>query len=120
MPSDFERIGGAPALTAVVDDFYRRVVADDQLAHYFTETSMPTLRRHQTLMLTKVLGGPDTYDGRPLDEAHAGMGIDDADYDRVGTHLTTCLAEAGVPEDILGRVADTLAAVRPAIVTAER
>ncbi|MGL5866430.1 MAG: group I truncated hemoglobin [Dermatophilaceae bacterium] len=120
MPSDYDRIGGAAALTAVVDEFYRRVLADDHLAPYFSETSMPALRRHQTLMLTTALGGPDTYAGRPLDEAHSGLGVDDADYDRVGAHLTTCLSEAGVPADILGRVADTLAAVRPAIVADER
>lgn len=117
MASDYERIGGGPAVSAVVDEFYRRLTADEQVAHYFDEVSLPTLKRHQTLMITTILGGPNQYDGRPLDEAHSPLGINDADYDRVGGHLMSCLQDAGVPEDIRGRVGDALSQVRGFIVT---
>lgn len=117
MDSDYTRVGGTPALVAVVDDFYRRVVADPRLAGYFTGVDMPTLRRHQTLMLTRVLGGPDAYHGRPLGEAHAGLGVDDADFDRVVGHLTAALVDAGVPGDVLGRVSEVLEAARAEVVT---
>jgi hemoglobin len=117
MASDYERIGGGPAVSAVVDEFYRRLTADEQVSHYFDDVSLPTLKRHQTLMIATILGGPDVYDGRPLDEAHAPLGISDSDYDRVGTHLMACLQDAGVPDDIQGRVGDALGQVRGSIVT---
>jgi hemoglobin len=36
MTSIYEQIGGAEALETVVDDFYDRVLADDELAGFFT------------------------------------------------------------------------------------
>lgn len=117
MSTDYDRIGGGPAVGAVVDELYRRLTADEQVSHYFDDVSLPTLKRHQTLMITNILGGPDRYDGRPLDAAHAPLSISDADYDRVGTHLIACLQDAGVPDDIQGRVGAALGQVRGSIVT---
>jgi hemoglobin len=116
MASDYERIGGAPALTSVVDELYVRLTADSLVGHYFESIDLPAQKRHMVLMLTKVLGGPDTYEGRPLDVAHQPLGISDADYDRVGGHLMAIIGEAGVPDDIQGRVVETLGAVRPQVV----
>ena len=116
MASDYERIGGGPAVSAVVDEFYQRLTADDQVGHYFQEVSLPTLKRHQVLMITTILGGPNQYDGRPLDEAHKPLGITDSDYQRVGSHLMSCLQDAGVPDDIQGRVGVALGQVRDSIV----
>jgi hemoglobin len=117
MASDYERIGGGAAVSAVVDEFYRRLTADEQVSHYFADVSLPALKRHQALMITTILGGPNQYDGRPLDEAHSPLGITETDYQRVGTHLMSCLADAGVPEDVQGRVGDALGQVRDSIVT---
>ena len=118
MASDYEQIGGGPAVSAVVDEFYRRLTADDQVSHFFDGVSLPELKRHQVLMITKILGGPDGYDGRPLDEAHAPLGITEADYERVGSHLMSTLDDAGVPEDIQGRVRVALGQVEDSIVSA--
>jgi hemoglobin len=117
MSSDYERIGGGPAVTAVVDTLYARLTVDPQVGHYFEDISLPTQKRHMILMLTKVLGGPDTYAGRPLDEAHQPLGISDPDYDRVGETLMGILGEVGVPDDIQGRVVEVLGAVRPQVVS---
>jgi len=117
MASDFERIGGTPAVTAVVDELYVRLTADPLVGHYFENIDLPRQKRHMVLMLTKVLGGPDTYEGRALDEAHQPLDISDADYDRVGEHLMAILGEAGAPEDIQGRVVEVLGAVRPQVVS---
>ncbi|HMI33836.1 MAG TPA: group 1 truncated hemoglobin [Propionibacteriaceae bacterium] len=67
--SDYEIIGGGSAVSAVVNDFYGRVLGDSQLAPYFEEVDLARLKRHQVLLVTKLLGGPDNYTGRPLDEA---------------------------------------------------
>ena len=115
--SHYERIGGAPAVTAVVDELYVRLTADDRVGHYFTEVDLPSQKRHMVLMLTKVLGGPDTYRGRALDEAHQPLGISHGDYDRVGETLMGILGEVGVPDDIQQDVGEVLGAVRPQVVS---
>jgi hemoglobin len=118
--SPFVAVGGAAAVSAVVDEFYRRLLDDPATAGYFAgmmDDGMARLKRHQVLLLTKVLGGPDRYDGRDLGVAHADLVITDAAYQRVSLYLLTVLHDFKVPMDVL-QVADaTLRAVRPAIVT---
>ena len=114
--SDYEVFGGGPAVSAVVNDFYERVLGDPQLAPYFEGVDMSRLKRHQVLLVTKVLGGPDNYNGRPLDEAHAGLGIDSDDFNAVVGHLAGAMKDAGVPDDIIGRAGAAVAATEPAIV----
>jgi hemoglobin len=114
--SDYDAVGGGPAVSAVVNDFYDRVLADPQLAPYFEGVDMPRLKRHQALLITQVLGGPDNYDGRPLDEAHAGLGIDSDDFAAVAGHLVETMRDAGVPEDIIARAGAAVAATKSDIV----
>jgi hemoglobin len=116
--SDYEAVGGGPAVSAVVNDFYERVLADPQLAPYFDDVDIPTLKRHQVLLVTKVLGGPDNYTGRPLDEAHDGLGITPDDFAAVVGHLAAAMKAAGVPDDIIGRAGAAVAATEPDIVEA--
>ena len=114
--SDYEVIGGGPAVSAVVNDFYVRVLADPQLEPYFEGVDMARLKRHQVLLVTKVLCGPDNYNGRPLDEAHDGLGITSDDFAKVVGHLAAAMKEAGVPDDIIGRAGAAVVATEPDIV----
>jgi hemoglobin len=114
--SDYDAVGGGAAVSAVVNDFYRRVLADSQLAPYFEGVDMVRLKRHQALLVTQVLGGPENYTGRPLGEAHAGLGIDHDDFTAVVGHLASAMKDAGVPDDIIGRAGAAVAATESVIV----
>jgi hemoglobin len=85
--SDYERVGGGPAIRAVVDRFYELVLQDDRLVSFFTDSNMTQLKRHQVLLISQVLGGPANYDGRDLRQAHAGLRISRADFDVVVAYL---------------------------------
>ena len=43
----YEEIGGAPAVTAVVDAFYLRLIDDADLAPYFAGKDLARLKAHQ-------------------------------------------------------------------------
>jgi hemoglobin len=101
--SDYEIIGGGSAVSAVVNDFYGRVLGDSQLAPYFEEVDLARLKRHQVLLVTKLLGGPDNYTGRPLDEAHDGLGITHDDLAAVVSHFAAAMKAAGAADDIVLR-----------------
>lgn len=116
-PTPYAQIGGGAAVRAVVDDFYARVLADEALAPYFTSTEMTNLKRHQVQLVSTLLGGPVTYEGRELAAAHAGLGITTQDYGRVVTHLVGALTDAGVPDEIIASLGETLVAVEPDIVS---
>jgi hemoglobin len=108
--SIYEAIGGEPALVAVVDDFYDRVVGDPQLESFFAGVNMPKLKGRQVEFFAAALGGPDVYEGPSMRDAHLGRGITQADFDKVAYHLTGALAAAGVPAQTIGQIA---AAVTP-------
>ena len=114
--SDYDVVGGGPAVNAVVNDFYERVLSDPQLAPYFERVDLARLKRHQVLLISQVLGGPANYDGRPLDQAHAGLGISHDDLAAVVSHLVAAMREAKVPEDILLRTIAVVASTEPDIV----
>ena len=66
MATIYTQIGGHEALAAVVADFYDRVLADDELAGFFTGTNMAKLKGRQVEFFAAALGGPDPYTGAPI------------------------------------------------------
>jgi hemoglobin len=115
----YEQIGGAAVLAAAVDEFYLRVLGNAKLAAFFAQSSLDDLKEHQRAFLAMLLHGPDGYNGRSMREAHAGLRISDADFDRMVAHLTDSLAAAGVGDTLIGDVIGRVRALRPAIVGAE-
>jgi len=116
--SDYERIGGSPAVSQVVNRFYELVLADEQLVGFFSDVDMARLKRHQVLLISQVLGGPAQYDGEDLQQAHADLDISRDDFGRVVEHLVRALREAEVPGDIIDSVTDVLGGAESDIVTA--
>jgi hemoglobin len=116
--SDYEAVGGGPAIAAVVDLFYRLVLDDDRLRGYFDGVEMARLKRHQVALISQVMGGPVAYAGRDLRAAHQGMAISREDFGAVAVHLVTALTEAGVDPAIIDRVVTAIAGTEPDIVEA--
>ncbi len=116
--SDYERVGGGPAISIVVDRFYELILGDGRLASYFTDTDLRRLKRHQVLLISQVLGGPAEYDGRELRQAHARLDVRREDFRLVVGYLAQALTEAGVEDDIIARVGATLAATEADVVAA--
>jgi two-component system chemotaxis sensor kinase CheA len=76
---------------------------------------MDAQREKQKAFLTMVFGGPNSYTGRDLRSAHAGLvekGLDDSHFDAVAGHLQATLDELGVPVHLAGQVMDLAAGTR--------
>jgi hemoglobin len=115
----YEQIGGADALTAVVADFYDRVLADDELADFFAGVNMTRLKRLQVEFFTVALGGPqDAYTGAAMAEVHRGLEIGRHHFGLVAAHLSAALSDAGVPADTVTTIIGAIAPLEPDIVTA--
>ena len=106
-----------PRVSSVVTRFYDLVLADPQVAPFFTGVDMAALKRHQVLLISQVMGGPASYDGRDLKTAHARLGIGANDFAAVVAHLVTALQEASVPDEVIGRVGEALEATEADIVS---
>ena len=110
-PTIYDEIGGEPAVTAVVDGLYERLLADGDLMSYFEGRDMSRLKAHQRALVTVALGGTsEEYTGRMMHPAHAGVAITNEAFDKVLDHLAAVLTEAGAAA---GTTATILAILRP-------
>src|SRR5262250_3609425 len=100
----YEAIGGRPALSAAVDVFYGRLVADPVLGPFFPGGVGARHRAYVVTALGEALGGPERYRGPDLTGAHRGLGISDAHFDRAAGHLGATLDELGVPSHLADRI----------------
>jgi hemoglobin len=109
-PPLLRSLGGASGIRAAVELLYERLLADPEVAHFFTDIDMPRLKRHQVLLLSQLLGGRALYVGRELAEAHAMLGITSGQYRIVVTHLADVLARLGADgpsvQDVTGALDD--------------
>jgi hemoglobin len=115
--SIYEQLGEEVGIRTAVDEFYRRLLADPQVAHYFEGANLQRLKLHQTQLLSQVTGGPIQYEGRDLDTAHAPLEITGEDFDRVVEQLAGTLADLGVEQATIGQIGEALVAHRDEIVT---
>jgi hemoglobin len=115
MASLHDELGGAPAVSAAVEIFYRKMLMDDRVAHFFDDVDMERQVAKQQGFLTMVFGGPNHYTGKSMREGHRHLvarGLDDSHVDIVLEHLGDTLRELGVGEEKIAEVARLANSVR--------
>lgn len=111
----YEQLGGAAAVEAAVDIFYRKVLSDDSISSFFETVDMAAQRNKQKAFLTMVFGGPNQYSGKDMRSAHAHLvkqGLNDAHFDAVVGHLQATLQDLGVAAGLVDEVAAIAASTR--------
>jgi len=104
----YEKLGGAPAVEAAVDIFYRKVLMDDRISEFFEGVDMDRQASKQKAFLTMAFGGPHNYTGADMRRGHAHLvarGLNDSHFDAVVENLAQTLRELGVTDDLIGQVA---------------
>jgi len=102
MSSIYERVGGAPAIGAAVDQFYIRLLADPMIAPFFATVQMAHQKEQQVKFMASALGGPQRYDGRSMWSAHRNLALEQKHFDRILFHLSNSLRALGVDEATIG------------------
>lgn len=106
----YERLGGQPAITAVVDEFISRVAADARINARFANANIPMLKQHLVELISAGSGGNVKYTGKDMRTAHEGMHITDGDFGALVEDLVGALDKFKVPEKEKG---DLLAVLGP-------
>jgi len=115
MASLYETLGGASAIEAAVELFYRKVLADSRISQFFDGVDMKRQMAKQRAFLTLALGGPSNYTGKSLRAGHAHLvarGLNDSHFDAVVENLGATLKELGVGEAQIAEVAKLLDGTR--------
>lgn len=114
----FEQLGGASAVDAAVDKFYRRVLSDDRVNRFFEGVDMDRQAAKQKAFLTMAFGGPANYTGLDMKEGHAHllkMGMDDTHFDAIVENLGATLKDMGVADELISQVAAIAGSTREAV-----
>ena len=93
----YDRLGGKPAIQAVVDDFIGNVASDARINQRFANTNIPRLKSMLVDQICEASGGPCKYTGQPMKVAHAGMKITDAEFNALVEDLVRSLDKFRVP-----------------------
>lgn len=107
MSSIYEQVGGKPAVDLAVENFYRKVLTDERICHFFDDIDMEQQMAKQAGFLTMVLGGPNSYTGKTMREGHSHLlskGLNDSHVDAVLEHLAGTLSELNVPQELIQQV----------------
>jgi hemoglobin len=94
----YERLGGKPAISAVVDDFVGNVAADKRINGFFANTDVPRLKQLLVEQICAGSGGPCTYSGRDMRAAHSGMNVGDVHFNALVEDLVKTLDKFKVPQ----------------------
>ena len=99
----YERLGGMPAIRAVVDDFVGRILADQRVNRWFAHlasnpASAAGYKEKLADFLCQGTGGPCDYTGPDLVSAHRGRGVTNEAFQAVVEDLVATLEKLRVPE----------------------
>jgi hemoglobin len=95
----FGRLGGKDGIKVVVDDFVANIAADDAIKARFANTDVPAFKQKLVDQICQATGGPCTYTGKSMKDAHAGMRISDAEFGALVADLKKALDKNHVAPD---------------------
>ena len=112
----YERLGGKPAITAVVGQFVANVAADKRINMRFVNTDIPQLKVLLVEFVCSATGGPEKYEGRDMHTSHGGMQLVDEEFNALVEDLSNALVKFNVPEKEKGELLGALGPLKPQIV----
>ena len=117
----YQRLGGLPAIQAVVDDYFVRIMADDRVNKYFSHAaSDPQAALAYKAKLSDFIcqgtGGPCKYTGADMFAAHKGRGVTEEAFNALVSALVAALDKLQVPEKEKNQLLGILGPMKPAIV----
>jgi len=100
----FDKLGGKDTIDKVVDEFYKKVLADETVNHFFLHTDMDKQLRHQSAFIGFALGSGAAYTGKSMAKAHEGMNLQPNHFRAIASHLKATLEDFGVEESDINNV----------------
>ncbi|HEY2822204.1 MAG TPA: PAS domain S-box protein [Candidatus Acidoferrum sp.] len=105
----FAQLGGKANIATIVDRFYDKVLADNDLRPLFAKANVGALKQRQVQFLAQALGGPADGRNRETSPAHAHLLQQARHLERATTHLALALSEMNLAPDIVDEVMDRVA-----------
>ena len=131
----YERLGGEEGITAIVDDFITRVLADprvnwerkgvtrggfslnrnESVAWDPNPQNVDRLKKHMRQFLALATGGPTVYEGKDMKAVHAGLHISNPEFDATIGDMKATLDKLQIPTDEQKELLAVLESTRPQV-----
>jgi len=121
----YERLGGEPAIRAVVDEFVAYAAPDPAVnftrkGHpnewQATDANVAKLKKHLVQFISQATGGPKMYEGRDMVTVHTGMGITNEEFNAIAGDLKKALDKNNVPSNLQNELIAVVETTRAQIV----
>mmetsp|Transcript_8138 Transcript_8138/g.24318 ORF Transcript_8138/g.24318 Transcript_8138/m.24318 type:complete len:419 (-) Transcript_8138:458-1714(-) len=114
----FDRLGGEGAITAAVDEFYARVVVDNDLERFFVGVPLDVLKEHQRKFMKMAFTSvPEDVDvEKYMFTKHYrffAMGLNESHFDKVAGHFVSTLQHLEVSQNLIDEAVGNIAPLRP-------
>lgn len=93
----YDRLGGKPALNAVVGELWAVVAADARINGRFANTKPDVFGAQLVDFLCQASGGPCKYTGRDMKPAHTGMMLTEGEFNALAEDTIKALDKFKVP-----------------------
>jgi len=119
----YDRLGGKDGVAAVVDSLIKNIAADPDIKKMFAKDTGPKLDHLKQMLndqICEAAGGPCKYTGKDMKSAHAGMKINDKEWDAFVKDFTLALAENKVGDTESGELLGVVAPMHDDIVAPKK
>jgi hemoglobin len=113
----YDRLGGQPAITAVVKEFLTRVTQDPRINDRFFNVDPANLEKQLVDFVCLATGGPCKYTGKDMITVHSGMEVVDEEFNALVEDLVAALDKFNVPAKEKGELLGALGPLKAQIVT---
>lgn len=100
----FERLGGQPAINAVVKEFVAVTAADERISMFFLNADKAKLEASMDVHICAITGGGCKYEGKEMLPAHTGMKVTEEAFAAFMEDLEKVLVKFNVGEREKGEV----------------
>lgn len=110
--SIYMRLGGQNSIDAAVDLFYKKVLADDRVNHFFEDINMKAQIRKQKEFLGAAFGGPNPWKGKNMRDAHKNLTLTNEDFGAIAENLNATLTEMKVDKMLVAEIMTLVASTK--------
>lgn len=101
----------------IMDDFIVRITTDPRIKARFDGANLPRLKLLLVQQVCYLTGGPCEYTGKDMKSAHAGMGLQNRDFNALAEDLQLSMDKEKVPFRAQNKLLAKLAPMQRPIVT---
>ena len=112
----YDRLGGIDAITAVTRAAVDRQMKDDRINQKYARTNVDRLIKEFADQICQATGGPCTYTGRNMTEAHHNMGVTNGEWEAFVEDIVATLNDFKVGKAEQDELLNILAPLRGEIV----